>query len=254
MKELIPECKTFEIVNSSVMAPSHSFWGGDEIVLDDHSMDECMKDFVRTHGPFDIVHFQNLEGIPVGLVSKEIFGAARLIHSAHNYYSVCPQVNLWRYETANCKDYNGGQSCTYCLPVFVSLKRNMLQAQMHEFLSRIGVNKRSKQFNMLLEKMGKTRSVFHLFNRLKYRLYLRKSNNPIWSFIYGKRANARLPFLAVRRSKISETFSQNSVTTIAVSERTRDVITKFGFAENDLVTAYIGTEHADRFESTLKLS
>lgn len=251
---LIPECKTFEIVNSSVMAPSHSFWGGDEIVLNDHSMDACMKDFVRTHGPFDVVHFQNLEGIPVSLVSKEIFGNARLLHSAHNYYSVCPQVNLWRYETANCKDYNSGQSCTYCLPVFVSLKRNMAQAQMHELLSLTGVDKRSKQFSVLLGQMGKAKPLCHLFNRIKYQLYLRKSENPIWSFIYGKKSSAELRFFATRRSKISEAFRRNSVTTIAVSERTRDVIARFGLAENDLVTAYIGTEHADRFASTMKLS
>lgn len=254
-KSQVPSCKTFEIVNSSVMAPSHAFWGCEEVSLCDASMERCLLDFVNTYGPFDVVHFHNLEGISLPLVSKRIFGGAKLFHSAHNYYSVCPQVNLWRYETANCQDHNSGQSCTYCLPHTVSLKRNILHYQARELAKTLGCTARTRMFDRVVSGVERLRSAFHMANRLRYLLYLKKSSNPIWRAVYGKKNSIkRAEILRQRRNLVARALIQNEVTTLTVSGRTQEVLRKFGLQDAELWTSYIGTKHATSFKSTTLLS
>lgn len=246
-KSKITECKTFEIINSSVMAPSHAFWGGEEISLLDDSMVECVTRFVETYGPFDVVHFHNLEGISLKLLSREIFQEAKIFHSAHNYFSICPQVNLWRYETANCVDYNGGQACNYCLPYAVSLKRNMLHYQAVTLVSKLGFTAKTRMFTRMTGLMGRFRSFFHLLNKARYFLHLKKSSNPVWRFLYGsKDPSMRSRLLRERRSLIANTLIENNITTLAVSEQTKAVLVDFGLHDATHLTSYIGTKHADK--------
>ena len=247
-KSRLPSCNTYEIVNSSVMAPSHAFWGGEEISLLDDSMAECLSRFVKSFGPFDVVHFHNLEGISLKLISRDIFRGAKIFHSAHNYYSICPQVNLWRYETANCVDYNGGQACTYCLPYAVSLKRNMLQYQARSLVSKLGLTAKTRTFSRMIGIVGRLRSFFHLLNKTRYYLLLKNSPNPIWRFLYGnKDVSMRSRLLRERRSLVARTLTENNVTTLAVSEQTKAVLIDFGLQDARHWTSYIGTKHADKF-------
>ncbi|MDR6100986.1 glycosyltransferase involved in cell wall biosynthesis [Agrobacterium larrymoorei] len=245
----VAACNTYEIVNSSVMAPSHAFWGGEEISMLDESMVGCVSQFVEEHGPFDVVHFHNLEGLSLKIISKDIFKEAMIFHSAHNYFSICPQVNLWRYETANCVDYNDGQACTYCLPYAVSLKKNMLQYQTRYLASKFGFCGKSLNSRRVMRLLGGLRSILHVLNKIRYFLLLKKSPNPIWRFLYGRKdALVRSHLLRERRLLVAKTLIENNVTTLAVSEQTKTVLMAFGLKNARNLTSYIGTKHTDKFK------
>jgi glycosyltransferase involved in cell wall biosynthesis len=109
--------RRFEIVNSGVLSPSHLSFGN-AAQVDHPATVAAFVDFVAANGPFDVVHFNNLEGVPATVLAalKARWPHTRIILSLHNYYPVCPQVNLWFKETETCTDFEQGRKCTTCLP------------------------------------------------------------------------------------------------------------------------------------------
>ena len=98
-----------EIVNSGVMAPAHVSFG-DPAQVGHPATEAVFLDFLARQGPFDVVHFNNLEGLPVTVLGlKARFPDTRVVLSLRNYYPVCPQVNLWWREKQNCGDFEGGK-------------------------------------------------------------------------------------------------------------------------------------------------
>ncbi|MFT5623592.1 MAG: glycosyltransferase involved in cell wall biosynthesis [Lentimonas sp.] len=113
---LVDRAHRYEIVNSAVLAPAHHAFG-DAAQLEDTATEAAFFDFIAKEGPFDVVHFNNLEGLPARVMAlKEQFPQTRVILSLHNYYPFCPQVNLWHDEQATCIDNDGGRACASCLP------------------------------------------------------------------------------------------------------------------------------------------
>src|SRR5262245_55466172 len=53
--------RMFELVNSSIMSPGHAAFGQDVAAAPE--MEVLFAEFLSRHGPFDVVHFNNLEGI-----------------------------------------------------------------------------------------------------------------------------------------------------------------------------------------------
>ncbi len=166
IKSIFPECRTFEIVKSSVMAPGHSFFYGSKIVVSDDSMVPVLKSFVEMYGPFDVVHFNNIEGLTLSVISREIFKCSKLFYSAHNYFSVFSQVNLWRYERSNCLDSNKGQSCTYCLPNFFSIKQILMAHQVSFAIKRLGFSPKSSFFKFLFKNFRTIKAFLNVINRV----------------------------------------------------------------------------------------
>lgn len=70
------------------------------------------------YGPFDVIHFNHLEGIPASVLSlKEFYPKTRFIFSMHDYYTFCPQVNLLFENRMLCSDNQSGEKCLECLPI-----------------------------------------------------------------------------------------------------------------------------------------
>ena len=108
--------RRYEIVNSGVMAPGHHSFG-DPAQVDHPATAQAFFDFLRATGPYDAVHFNNLEGLPVSVLRlREVAPETRVIVMLHNYYPICPQVNLWYQERRSCEDFEGGRACVHCLP------------------------------------------------------------------------------------------------------------------------------------------
>ena len=109
--------QSFEIVNSPVIAPSRQSGKNIKISLSDETVKMLFRDFLDKNGPFDVIHFNNLEGIPIKVLElKDLFVATRFIYSAHNYFPICSRVNLWKDEQkggTTCKgdDYSACVSC-----------------------------------------------------------------------------------------------------------------------------------------------
>lgn len=63
----------------------------------------------------DLVHIHSLEGYPLDLIPKVRDSGRPVVVTPHNYWFVCPQVDLLRNETHVCTDYEGGKACETCL-------------------------------------------------------------------------------------------------------------------------------------------
>lgn len=63
-----------------------------------------------------VVHIHSQEGYGLDLIPA-IEGSGRpVVVTPHNYWFVCPQVDLLHHEKTVCIDYQGGNRCVGCLP------------------------------------------------------------------------------------------------------------------------------------------
>ncbi len=63
----------------------------------------------------DAVHIHSLEGFGFDLVLALRQAGFPVFITPHNYYALCPQVDLLHKEQRTCDDYQGGTSCRDCL-------------------------------------------------------------------------------------------------------------------------------------------
>ncbi|MDG1067737.1 MAG: glycosyltransferase, partial [Sulfitobacter sp.] len=106
----------FEVINSGVLAPGHHSFG-DPVQVSHGDTRDVFFDFIEKTGPYDVIHFNNLEGLPAEVLEiKQRAPQSKVILSLHNYYPICPQVNLWFAERETCEDFEGGARCVGCLP------------------------------------------------------------------------------------------------------------------------------------------
>ena len=106
--------KSFEIVNSPVLAssPGQSIKNIQQY-LDDESLYFLLKEWLTSLNGLDVIHFQNLEGLSLKVLNlKNDFPNTKFIYSLHNYFAICPTVNLWNREQ-NC-ERKSFDDCTNC--------------------------------------------------------------------------------------------------------------------------------------------
>lgn len=62
----------------------------------------------------DIVHVHSFIGLPREfiLIAKEL--NIKTFYTSHDYYGICPTINLFKHNNYQCKDYNGGLECVKC--------------------------------------------------------------------------------------------------------------------------------------------
>ncbi len=87
----------WEIVNSAVLAPGQLAWDS-PAQLTDPATEAAFAEVLAATGPWDAVHFDNIEGLPVAVLGVARSAGARVVVMLHNYYPICPQVNLWHRE------------------------------------------------------------------------------------------------------------------------------------------------------------
>ncbi len=136
----------FEIVDSALLAPAHAHFAS-PAQIDDASTLAAFADFVAQHGPFDVIHFNGLEGIPATALAAAAASGARVIVSLHNYYPFCAQVNLWAEEAQSCTDFDGGKRCLSCLPVRASPRTVRLAYAVEAAFHRVGLGPGTMAFD-----------------------------------------------------------------------------------------------------------
>jgi glycosyltransferase involved in cell wall biosynthesis len=243
--------RKFELVNSSVLAPGQFAFGKD--VATAPEMEAVFTDFLRRHGPFDVVHFNNLEGVPVSFLrlAREHDARARVVVSAHNYFAFCPQVNLWFQERASCADFRGGRKCANCLvrPVNVRGARRLYQTEY--VLGQLGIRPGTRLFRLLNGAIhGPIRDAFRL---VKAALGLeeptpgRRSEGPPAkpvrpAVLLDADTAARF---AERRRLFVEAINTYADHFLAVSRRVAELAADFGVDPGKVRTLYIGTRFAE---------
>lgn len=63
----------------------------------------------------DVVHVQALEGFGFDVIGALRRAGLPVVVTPHNYYWLCPQVDLLAGEKTICEDYRGGERCVGCL-------------------------------------------------------------------------------------------------------------------------------------------
>ena len=87
----------------------------------------------------EVVHIHSLEGYPLSLIGAIRDSGRAVIVTPHNYWYVCPQVDLMRGETSLCRDYDGGRACAGCVAPRVPWKARAKRRFGHTFESLVGV-------------------------------------------------------------------------------------------------------------------
>jgi len=106
------EC--FELINSPNLAPSaHNFRN---VLTETSCPSESALvlrwlDEVRA----EVVHIHSLEGYGLDLIGAIEDSGRPVVVTPHNYWFLCPQVDLLHQERRVCEDYDGGQRCVGCL-------------------------------------------------------------------------------------------------------------------------------------------
>ncbi|TVP71118.1 MAG: glycosyltransferase [Rhodobacteraceae bacterium] len=227
------ECRPghYEIVNSASLAPSHADFATPAQVADP-ATESAFSDFLERTGPYDVIHFHSLEGIPAQCLS--LTSGARCVLSLHNYHPFCPQVNLWHQESAHCADFDGGKACAQCLPVPPNPAAMRLVYRVETGLTRLGMGPGRAVYQRLWRPL--MQGAWRLRKRLRGR-----------STVPGPRAQPVGPPIT-RRSAMVGLINAHCDTVLAVSERTRQIALRFGL--RDVTTCYIGTADAAHWMKT----
>jgi glycosyltransferase involved in cell wall biosynthesis len=131
------------------MSPGPVAFGQD--VATSPELESLFAAFLCEHGPFDVVHFNNLEGIPVSFLrlAREHHPPAKVLFSLHNYFAFCPQVNLWFQDRAACYDFHDGRKCVNCLTKQMSPRRYQRFYRFEYCLRKLGIPPSSAVDRML---------------------------------------------------------------------------------------------------------
>jgi glycosyltransferase involved in cell wall biosynthesis len=247
--------RRFEIVNSGTFAPGHDSFGLSS-QLDHPPTMAAFVAFLRATGPYDIVHFNNLEGLPASVLELPLHvPGTRVILSLHNYYPICPQVNLWNRETTLCTDFDDGRACPGCVPPPLNagilrlahgtayhLKRAGIRPGTPEFATAFGLIFKAGRKTIALSRRLQNRAI-RIGRRLR-RFVATDKHAPV-----ADGQNAGQAF-ADRRRRMIELINTHCDRVLCVSDRVAEVAANYGIAGDRLQTAYIGTAHAAKFAET----
>ncbi len=245
--------RRFEIINSGTLSPSHHSFG-DPSQLKDQATTDTFFDFIQTKGPFDVVHFNNLEGLPAAALKlKEIWPDTRVIFSLHNYYPVCPQVNLWHQEKENCTDFDEGRKCEQCLPHQHDARIVRLANAVAFKLKRMGIRPGSRFFDRgfgpAMRLAGRSVRLYN--TRVRKRPAATSTQAPLpGSTRLLTRVEASHMKFQRRREEMLQTINTHCDQVLCVSARVAEIAERFGIDPALLSTNYIGTRHADKFQET----
>lgn len=220
------------VFNSPQIAPARSSFHHPEIYCDDKGLDAIPAALKASLGHFDVFHFHNIEGLTAGFFRslRNTYPDSKFIFSAHNYNLVCPQVNLWRSESAHCDDYDDGKACIDCVPVgdirnsAIRIKR--VQTPLKGIVHLKGGAGLSKVYSL-------ARRLFALGGEPGL-----------------KKLHAPAPFTAESAERFTRFRTTNvelcrSVfdTVIAVSRQTAKVLDQHGIPSSKTQVSYIGSSH-----------
>ncbi|MBY6006628.1 glycosyltransferase [Salipiger bermudensis] len=242
--------RRYEIVNSGTLSPSHHSYGDPAQVA--HAATEAVfHEFLEATGPYDVVHFNNLEGLPASVLGlKARWPDTRVVLSLHNYYPFCPQVNFWHQERETCGDYDEGRKCVHCLTHRRDTRLVRLANGLSYRLKRLGVRPGSRAFDVLFSGA--------------LRIGVRAARGVAGVKALGRRSRTRraapgqltrisapdgAPF-AARRAEMVSLINRNCDAVLCVSDAVRKLAVAHGVTPEIARTSYIGSREAGAFART----
>jgi glycosyltransferase involved in cell wall biosynthesis len=239
--------RRFEIVNSGVLSPAHHSFGS-AAQVDHPATQQCFYDFIDATGPYDVVHFNNLEGLPAtALELKSRWPQMRVVLSLHNYYPFCPQVNLWHQERETCTDFDQGRKCVTCLPHTHDARQLRLANALAYRLKRAGIRPGSHLFEALFRPMIRVGRRMAML--LAFVLRGGRGRLPRTGRLTELPRPDGAPF-AARRARMVDLINRQCDRVLCVSDFVARVAERHGVRRDILQTSYIGTAEAACFDQT----
>lgn len=225
------------IYNSPVVAPAHISYGSGEQVKN-KELENCFVALIKKYDGFDIVHFNNLEGVTAELLTrlKKEFPKMKIVVSIHNYYPFCSQVNLWYREQENCKDFYNGKRCLTCVQPNYSESSVKKAYFLGDFLRKYGIKDGSFLFRNIWHFSYKLNSFLGVIKRLFTKSKCNNYSNKFDTLELGKK-------FEFRRNRFVDIFNKYVDGVITVSDRVKELCIDFGVNPKLCKTLYIGTQH-----------
>ncbi|WP_169157617.1 glycosyltransferase [Brasilonema bromeliae] len=234
-----PSVPTFSIVNSPVFSPSHFYFHNPIGNIENPELEKYFQQFLVEHGPFQIIHFHNLEGLTATCLKIAKESGAQVVFSLHNYWSVCPQVNLWKLESSPCSNYLEGRACVSCLDTKIHVELELTLRKLNHLGSLLGQDQQSLP-------MAITKKICRgIYSQIWYQVITR-TKSPLKKPL--EVTSADLPQEAdlyrYRREEIVSLINRYVDVALSVSERTTAIYKQYGVNPALLTTKYIGSQAA----------
>lgn len=233
--------KRYDIVNSGVLAPAHHAFGNDA-QIHHAATQQVFFDFIEKTGPYDVVHFNNLEGLPASVLElKKLWPQTRVVLSLHNYYPFCAQVNLWFQEKVSCTDFQAGQNCTNCLPHRHDDRLLRLANGLAYRLKWLGFHPKTWAFDVAF--------------RWTLRFGVRLNRAMSWLRRQGHQptlinARSAAAGFSGRRAQMVDLINRHCDQVLCVSKAVQRLAVGFGINPDLAQVSYIGTRAAESFHRT----
>lgn len=238
-----PHVKTFSIVNSPIVAPSIFSFHDPIGNIQNPALEKCFHQLLAEHGPFQVIHFQNLEGLTANCLKLAKESGARVVLSLHNYWTVCPQVNLWKLESSPCSNYLEGRACVSCITEQVDSNVILTMRKLDNLASLVGLDKQAlpvrlvKKIYLDLYRPLKRKLISRTESPLKKPLEVTATQLPQQAGLYRQ-----------RRQEIISVINHYVDVALSVSERTTSIYKQYGVEPGRLTTQYIGSK-ATQFQA-----
>lgn len=232
-----PQVQTFSFVNSPIVAPSHYAFHNPIGNVTDLTLEKIFQKFLAEQEPFQVIHFQNLEGLTANCLKIAKESGAKIIFSLHNYWAVCPQVNLWKLESSSCSDYLEGRACVACLPGEPSVGLDLHYRKLSHLGSFLNLREQALALRVFRKLVAKF--YYNFWQPMKIRS--RSPLNNSQEFV-GKDLPQHAHLFRDRRQKIVSLINSYVDVAVSVSERTASIYKQYGVAPERLIVQYIGTQ------------
>lgn len=220
------KCRSFEIINSSIMAPAFAMFMNPRKFIDDMDTYEIFDEFISKYGPFDVIHFNNIEGISVNVLKlKEKYPSTKFIVSIHNYQPICPLNQYFQnHNKCICHNYDNGNECLKCSEVLPSKKEYYKRCKYFYYDKYKGYLK---------------------FLRLPFKLFSKLFKGQSSKYIGSLNTMKPQEYVEYRKHNF-EVINKYADKILAVSERVRNIMLEHGYDSQKVVTSYIGTKFAEQ--------
>lgn len=232
-----PQVPSFSLVNSPIVAPSCFSFHDPIGSIQNPGLEKCFQQFLAEQEPFGIIHFHNLEGLTANCLKLAKESGAKVVFSLHNYWAVCPQVNLWKLESSPCTNYFEGRACGACLPKKVDSDLELTLRKLNHLGSLLGQDKQSLTLR-LVKNLYKG-----FYSKLWYQLIARTKSpfkKPL--DMTGTELPQQADLYRRRRQEIISIVNRYVDVALSASERTTSIYQQYGVDPGRLATQYIGSK------------
>lgn len=222
------KCKAYAIINSPVFAPAYLSFFHMEKMMSDKTLKPVFVSFLKEKGPFDVVHFQNFEGLSIDCLQlKKEFTHTRFVYSIHNYFAFCPRVDLWKESKENCMNKDTDEKCIKCMICHVPTEKL-----------------RKKMAIDYMQRLDDSPEKIIIYNQMRRKIdeeYAEEEKK----IISDEENRTLTKCLCEYRKKLVGVVNENMDEVLAVSERVKEIAINMGVDRSRLITSYIGTKVAE---------